>query len=170
MSYIDTSVIVAALDPLDPRQRSARIVLEDDERVKVISELVLTELASVLVRRELLLELKARLDLREELIVPTLLLYLIKRFKLEYERVDGYTKIPALGELYSPMAVALNLSTKLKLRTLDSLHIAYSKLLRDKGREIDSLITVDEELRSVVGTTRELLDIRVRILTQNSYQ
>ena len=169
MSYIDTSVIVAALDPLDPRQRSARIVLDDEERVKVISELVLTELASILVRRELLFELKARLDLREELVLPTVLLYLIKRFKLGYERVDGHTKIPVLGELYSPMAVALNLFTKLKLRTLDSLHVAYSKLLKDKGKEIDSLITVDEEFKSIVGKIKEILDIRVRILTQDSY-
>jgi len=169
VSYIDTSVIVAALDPLDPRQRSARIVLEDEERVKVVSELVLMELASVLVRRELLLELKARLDLREELVLPTVLLYLIKRFKLGYERVDGHTKIPVLGELYSPMAVALNLLTKLKLRTLDSLHVAYSKLLKDKGKEIDSLITVDEQFKSIVGKIKEILDIRVRILTQDSY-
>ena len=169
MSYIDTSVIIAALDPLDPRQRSARIVLEDEERVKVVSELVLMELASVLVRRELLLELKARLDLREELVLPTVLLYLIKRFKLGYERVDGHTKIPVLGELYSPMAVALNLLTKLKLRTLDSLHVAYSKLLKDKGKEIDSLITVDEQFKSIVGKIKEILDIRVRILTQDSY-
>ena len=169
MSYIDTSVIIAALDPLDPRQRSARIVLEDEERIKVVSELVLMELASVLVRRELLLELKARLDLREELVLPTVLLYLIKRFKLGYERVDGHTKIPVLGELYSPMAVALNLLTKLKLRTLDSLHVAYSKLLKDKGKEIDSLITVDEEFKSIIGKIKEILDIRVRILTQDSY-
>jgi len=169
VSYIDTSVIVAALDPLDPRQRSARIVLDDEERVKVISELVLTELASILVRRELLFELKARLDLREELVLPTVLLYLIKRFKLGYERVDGHTKIPVLGELYSPMAVALNLLTKLKLRTIDSLHVAYSKLLKDKGRKIDSLITVDEEFKSIIGKIKEILDIRVRILTQDSY-
>ncbi len=51
MSYIDTSVIVAALDPLDPRQNSARETLEKEE-YKIVSELVIAELASVLSRRE----------------------------------------------------------------------------------------------------------------------
>jgi predicted nucleic acid-binding protein len=45
MSYVDTSIIVAALDKLDPRQRLAREVLEM-EGDKRISELVLAELAS----------------------------------------------------------------------------------------------------------------------------
>ena len=46
MSYVDTSVIVAALDQLDPRHQQARALLEKDEY-----KLVIAELASVLPRR-----------------------------------------------------------------------------------------------------------------------
>lgn len=45
MIYVDTSVIVAALDPMDPRRDEARKTLETHED-KVVSELVVTELAS----------------------------------------------------------------------------------------------------------------------------
>jgi len=163
VNYIDTSVIVAALDPTDPRQKSAKMILRE-EREKAISELVLAELSSVLAREELLLELKEKLDLREELIVPTALLYLIKRFELWYGRVNGYTKIPVLGELYSPISIAINLSANIKLKTLDLLHVAYAKLLKDKGKAIDTLITVDEEFKSAERIIKDLLDMKVQIL------
>ena len=45
MSYIDTSVIVAALDPSDPRWKHARSILEG-EGERVVSELVIAELGS----------------------------------------------------------------------------------------------------------------------------
>ena len=50
MIYVDTSVIVAALDPSDPRREEAKKTLElhDD---KVVSELVVAELASVLTKQ-----------------------------------------------------------------------------------------------------------------------
>jgi len=51
MSYVDTSAIVAALDLQDPRHRDVRNLLEE-EKDKVVSELVLAELASMVVRRE----------------------------------------------------------------------------------------------------------------------
>ncbi len=47
MSYIDTSVIVAALDPADPRRPKALKELENRD-VKLVSELVIAELSSVL--------------------------------------------------------------------------------------------------------------------------
>jgi predicted nucleic acid-binding protein len=50
MSYVDTSIIVAALDYLDPRRELALEILEKKEDKK-ISELVLVELASILSRR-----------------------------------------------------------------------------------------------------------------------
>jgi predicted nucleic acid-binding protein len=65
MNYIDTSVIVAALDPLNQRQKSAKEILEKED--KVISELVLAELASILNRKETLSELIVKLGLRKEL-------------------------------------------------------------------------------------------------------
>ncbi|RLG44830.1 MAG: hypothetical protein DRN90_08395 [Thermoproteota archaeon] len=97
MSYIDTSVIVAALDPSDRRRDQARRVLEGRED-KFISELVLAELSSVLARREELKELASELGIREDLVLPAILIYLIKRFGLTYMKVNGLVRLPAIGE------------------------------------------------------------------------
>ena len=48
MKYIDTSVIVSALDPTDPSSVNSVEALKRPE--KIISELVITELSSVLSR------------------------------------------------------------------------------------------------------------------------
>ncbi len=48
--YVDTSVIVAALDLTDPGRKKARKTLEANGS-KVVSELVIAELASVLLDR-----------------------------------------------------------------------------------------------------------------------
>jgi predicted nucleic acid-binding protein len=47
---VDTSVIVAALDPTDPRREEARKALELHDN-KIVSELFVAELASVLARQ-----------------------------------------------------------------------------------------------------------------------
>jgi predicted nucleic acid-binding protein len=63
--YVDTSAIVAALDPSDSRMRRARGLLEHAED-KVVSELVIVELASVLSRRRsLLASIAGRLGVSE---------------------------------------------------------------------------------------------------------
>ncbi len=66
MSYVDTSIIVAALDTKDPRWKMARRVLEREE-YKVVSELAIAELVSVVSRREELLEdIASKLGLTRE--------------------------------------------------------------------------------------------------------
>ena len=50
MKYIDTSVIVSALDPTDPSSISSIEALKREE--KIISELVTTELSPVLSRNK----------------------------------------------------------------------------------------------------------------------
>ncbi|MEM3945463.1 MAG: PIN domain-containing protein, partial [Candidatus Micrarchaeia archaeon] len=129
MSYVDTSIIVAALDPEDPLQKSASMILKNEED-KIVSELVLLELASVLSRRISLTEFKEKLKVREELVVPTLLLYLLKRFGLKYEKVDSRAKVPKFDSVYFPIATAITISRRLRLKTLDLLHIAYIRLLK----------------------------------------
>jgi len=158
MSYIDTSVIVAALDPSDPRSRSARRVLEE-EGYKVVSELVLAELASVLSRREdLVSSLARRLRLSKELTILAILLYLLRRFNLKYRAVKSRARALPFGRTGAPAAVAIELSAVLRLKTLDLLHAAYLKLLKDQGEPIFMLRTADtdfegvkEQLKSAVG-------------------
>ncbi|MEM3390595.1 MAG: PIN domain-containing protein [Thermoproteota archaeon] len=168
MSYVDTSIIVAALDPEDPLQKSASMVLKNEED-KIVSELVLLELASVLSRRISLAEFKEKLEVREELIVPTLLLYLLKRFGLKYEKVDGRVKVPMFDSVYLPVATAINLSRRLRLKALDLLHIAYIRLLKERGRALNTLITADEDFSNIGDGEKASLGLKIRLLKRKTF-
>jgi len=164
LSYIDTSVIVAALDPLDPRQKQARSILEE-EGEKVISELMLVELASIVTRREeLVTSIANKLGLSKEEAIIAIILYLLKRFNLKYKKVHNGTRLPLLGEVYKPIAVAVQLSPKLKMRTLDLLHIAYVKLIKDKEEPIQKLVTADKDFEKARETLKKELDINLHII------
>ena len=54
-------------------------------------------------------------------------------------------EIPLLGQMSLPVAAAIELSAKIKLRSLDLLHIAYVKLLKEKGFKISAFATLDED-------------------------
>ncbi len=163
MSYIDTSVIVAALDPSDRRRDQARQILEGREE-KFISELVLAELSSVLARRKELKKLASELGVREDLVLPAILIYLIKRFGLIYKKVNGFVRLPAIGGLYSPMAFAVTWSTKLRLRTLDMIHLAYVKIMKEEGLSVRNIVTADEEFQKAKGITKKKISVEVSII------
>jgi len=159
MSYIDTSIIIAALDPTDSRMHQARRVLEE-VRDKIISELVLVELTSVLSRRrELISNLAKKLGLSEDLLIMAVLLYIIKRFNLTYKAVRYRVATLPLGRVYMPLAVAMKLSTQLKLKTLDLLHAAYIKLLKDEGEPIHTLVTADSDFEGVKRQLGQILGV-----------
>ncbi len=165
MSYVDTSVVVAALDPLDPRIKKAREFLEKEGN-KIISEIALVELASVLARREEIISGIAKelgLDKREAII--TLLIYIIKRFNLKYRSMDSETLFPLLGRMYKPMAEAVELSTQIKLRTLDLLHITYAKLIRDSGEFLQEFVTADTGFKKISGKLEEKIGLKLNMIT-----
>ncbi len=154
MSYVDTSVIIAALDTRDPRFRAARELLEK-EKYKVVSEIVLSELASVVARREdLVSSIASTLRLGVEEAIMAILVYIIKRFRLKYKNIRGRTRIPLLGDAYKPIAIAVELSPRTKLRTLDLLHIAYAMLLKDEGEPIERLVTADKDFEKARDTLK----------------
>ena len=67
-------------------------------RDKRVSELVLAELASIVSRRRNVLhKTLRRIRARDELAVPVVLLYVLKRFGLEYRIIDGRGHIYPLG-------------------------------------------------------------------------
>ncbi|BEP17370.1 hypothetical protein PYJP_07220 [Pyrofollis japonicus] len=161
--YVDTSVVVAALDPLDPRRDGARRALQRPVG-KIVSELVSAELASVLSRqRGVLEEVRRRLGVDESVAFVAVLLYILKRFGLRYVPVKKFSRT-LLGRFYGPIAYSILLSEKLRLRTLDLLHLAYIKALREQGIPVDTLLTADtdfkeneERIRNVLGITVELI-------------
>ena len=166
MSYVDTSVIVAALDPLDPRRGRARNLLEE-EGYKVVSELVLAELASVVARREeLVSSIASELGLRREEAVVTILLYILKRFNLRYRGVHGSTRLPLLGRVCRPVATAMKLSPLLRLRTLDLLHVAYAKLIKDDGEPIQKLVTADKDFEKAREELKEEIGMNLHVINE----
>ena len=166
MTYIDTSIIVAALDPQDPRQRQARKVLKTG-RDNVVSELVIAELASVISRREELVKsMASKLGLPGELTLTALLIYILRRFKLNYRAVEGRATLPLLGKMTTPIATAVELVPKLRLRTLDLLHAAYVKTLRDSGEPIHTLLTADIEFEKSSKQLGEAVGVKLHIMKQ----
>ena len=163
MIYVDTSVIVAALDPADPRREEARKVLEarDD---KVVSELVIAELASTLARQHrVLTSVRDKLGIDEHVAFMAIILYTLKRFNLKYASVRGFSRTP-FGRLYNPLACATELAEKLKLKTLDLPHLAYIKAMRERGLQIRTLLTADADFKDAEKGLQELLGIAVDLV------
>ena len=164
MSYVDTSIIVAALDPSDSRSGDATKILEE-ETYKVISELTILELASVLSRKwKLLSDIADRLGLDRGLTIIAIILYLIRRFNLRYRGIKTQSKTTPLGRVYKPIADAVEIASTLNLRTLDLLHISYIKLLREEDEPIHKLITADKDFRAVKDYLEKNLGIHLSIL------
>jgi len=165
MSYIDTSIIIAALDKLDSRQKLAQRFLEKGENKKV-SEIVLAELASILSRKEsMLLEISRKIKVKEELIIPVAILYIMRRFKLSYRKVNGYKRNFIIGNMYSPLVTAVDISFKFKIKTLDLLHLAYIKTLIEQGEEINELITIDDDFEKEREAIKQELNVKVKTLS-----
>ena len=163
MSYIDTSVIVAALNSLDPRQQKAREILEKEE-LKIVSELTVVELSSVLSkRRELVSSISSELNIDEELVIITMILYIFKRFSLTYTNVDGQVYVPLIGKIYKPVSFAIDLSVKTGLKTLDLLHLAYAKILKEEGI-VNKFVTADEDFLKIKKTIEKSLNIKLQLL------
>jgi len=165
LSYIDASVMVLALDPSDPRSSRAKERLER-EGYKVISELVLVELSSVISkRRELLRELSNEIQVDEGKLIPAILLYMVKRFNLTY-RSTGASKpaLPGLGRIYEPMLTAIELSGILRLKTLDLLHVAYIVILKNRGERISLIVTGDEDFKKAEAGLARNLKINIELI------
>jgi len=165
LSYVDTSVIVAALDPRDPR-RGKTLKILGDSRPKIISELTIVELASVLARRrEVIAALADRLGIDEHLAFIAVLIYILRRFRLKYISVKEYSRT-MLGEHYKPMSYAVNLASKVGLKTLDLLHIAYIKAMKEQETKIHSLLTVDADFKKHEASIQDAVGVSVELLEE----
>ncbi|WP_232216690.1 type II toxin-antitoxin system VapC family toxin [Desulfurococcus amylolyticus] len=166
MIYVDTSVIVAALDPMDPRRDEARKTLEAHED-KVVSELVVTELASILARQHnLLTTVKDKLEISERVTLIAIILYIMKRFNFRYINVKGSSRSP-IGRFYKPLAYGIELTGKLRLKTLDLLHLAYIKAMKEQGAQIHALLTADADFKNSEEDIRKALGITIKLLSSS---
>lgn len=163
MFYVDTSAIVTALDPTDSRRNDALKFLQTG-RDKIVSELVLAELASILTRRRGTLRgLAHRIGKTEDLALLATLLYLLKRFDLKYYEVEGSTILP-LGRFTVPLGHAIRLALNMRLKTLDLLHLSYIKALKERDIPVQALATTDEDFKKMEGRIREGLGVEIYMI------
>ena len=152
MSYVETSVIVAALDPSNPLREAATRFLES-EGVKLVSDPVLLDLAyTVSGDDELLSGIAERLGLSRGDAAASMIIYVVKRLGLIYRSARGSVRLPLLGDTPRPIAEALVLAAqRLGYRRL--LHVAYARALREEGNPIYRFVTLDQGFEDA----RELL-------------
>ena len=134
MIYLDTCVIVAAIDELDPNHEKALSLLARIENMrKVVSRLTLVELASVFSRAKI-----------EEPIA--LAIYAVKRVGAEVLDID-FNEVLTKAFRYAP---------GLRLRTLDLLHIVACSLCGARA-----FATLDKDIVSKSSVIEEMLGIEI---------
>jgi len=125
---------------------------------------VLAELASVLTRKpHIVKNIAKRLGLRKEEAVFTILIYVLNRFSIKYRSVNGAVRLPILGNVCVPVALAIELSSRARLKTLDLLHLAYAKAMKEGGDPIDMILTADAGFEKAKELLKEI-GIELRII------
>lgn len=134
MIYVDTSLVISYVDSKDPNHAKAeRIVSSINSERKVVSILVLVELASVYSR--------AGLEKPLELALYSLELISAEVFEIDYNEV---------------LRKAFIITPAFKMRTLDLLHIiACSSIKANK------FVTLDQEIISKANIILETLGIKI---------
>jgi len=135
MIYLDTNVIIAYMDVKDPNHSKAERLLKlIKDEAKVVSELTKIELASVY----------SRGNVSDP---QAFAIYSINEVEARIIRVD-FSRV---------LLEAFKLSSALKLRTLDLLHISICKIAG-----IERFATFD---RNIIARKKELDKINIRIIT-----
>ena len=165
MAYVDTSVVISRYMPKDPMNRISQEFFSKD-RTSYITPLTLTELHSVFSRtmEQIHLPENVRIDL--PLAVSTLVSLTIKHCNLTIASVP-YTVLAEIGGLSvrAPIEQAISyfLAGKLKLRSLDLLHIALCWVLKMQQR-VDLFVTADDEITSKKEIIQKETGVRVKHL------
>ena len=137
MIYVDTNVLIAYINPKDKLHENAKALLTRYSRDKlVISQITILELYSVFSR------VMSISDVELEALVN----YTVKKCNVETITIDW-------DELYSR---SLNYANKLKLKTLDLLHVITAYLVGVK-----TLISFDKDIASKNDLIRSLLGMEV---------
>ena len=134
MIYLDTCIIVSAVDELDPNHAKALKLLEElSNENRVVSKLTLVELASVFTR--------ANLDKPIALAI-----YAIKKVNAKIISTD-------FNEVLSQ---ALRYAHELRLKTLDLLHVISCRIIG-----ATRFATFDRDIISKAARIRKVLGIEV---------
>jgi len=153
--YIDTSVIIAAVDKGDNRNKDAEKFLSR-EKEKLVSPLTLAEIFSVVSRSSE----KLNVDVDEDDLPAVITRLCIKKFGLKVVSLFG-KELTIFGEMPAELKLAFILAPKLKLRTMDLLHVSYAWNLRLNGYNVEEFATFDGEILEKAKGINNMTDIRI---------
>ena len=156
--YVDTSVIIARYKPSDPLFSSANKLFQMDYEF-IISPITLVELYSVLLRVKPFLEF--RWEIRD-VNVDTIIAFILHDSRLKIVERSFMSRLQILGKkLRIPLEyyLAVKLTEKLQLKTLDMLHIAYAYMLRNA---IDYIVTGDNDILRAKEKIKQYVGLEVK--------
>ena len=130
MNRLDTSIIIIPLDGSDHRFPAADGIVVNEGTI--ISDLGLVELTSSLGRNNIENPL-------------AYVIHIIKKFRMNLLSGVDSSFVPGFGRINTLFYNSLNLTEKLKLRTLDLIHVSYCIDLKDNNYDIVNLFTADKE-------------------------
>lgn len=151
MNYIDTSLVIAAMDNSvhGGGKRGSREALTMLSRTgdKVVSELFLVELAAAISRRPELISALPTENVQPETVLLAYLVYIMAKFDLKLLSPSSELITTPLGRVTSESGSSLAMAPGLKLRSLDLLHISHLISIKDRGFNVESLLTSDGDFR-----------------------
>jgi len=156
--YVDTNIIIAKYKPDDPLYKSVNKFFGMGYDY-VISPITLIELYSVLARIRPFLRLEKGL---ENANLDTIIAFIIHDLKLKLVARSFMTRLQVFGtKIRIPLEyhLVIKLAEKLKLKTLDILHIAYAYLLRDV---LNYFTTGDSDILGAKEIIEQQIGVKVR--------
>ena len=156
--YVDTNVIIARYKPDDPLYPTANRLFQNDY-VFIISPITLIELYSVLSRVKPFLKFREEL---ENVNIDTIIAFILYDSKLKIVARSFMSRLQILGKrLRVPLEyhLVIKLAEKLRLKTLDMLHIAYAYMLRDT---LDYIVTGDDDILKARELIKQHIGLEVR--------
>ncbi len=159
MNYIDTSVIVSALDSKDTSSDESIKILKRPE--KVVSELVIAELNSVMFRNRNFKTLVAELSGDVLSTSYAVIAYVLERFEILYLPTQHLKTETPIGVYDNVIAFTIGLTNRIPLKTLDLLHISYALDIANSTRSQIEFITRDKEFETYKNEILEFCRIKI---------
>ena len=156
-------MIVSALDPTDPSSVNSVEALKRPE--KIISELVITELSSVLSRNNNFMNLVEELSGDRASTLYATIIYILQKFDLLFIPLQQANFETPIGNYGNIMSFAIELTKDVPLRTQDLLHLSYAHAITESTKSSIEFMNRDKEFDVFKTEIFEATGITVAFLT-----
>jgi len=164
MAYVDTNVLVAAYSPTDPMPRDSKTWLSRTS-TKVVSVLTFLELSAVLARMDQALGLPDQLQGEtSKRRIRAAVEYIFRDSGVTIASHVGASTTSIGGRRISvPMeySKAASEAHRLRLKTLDLMHLAQAFLISRLQQKLDRFVTGDRDIIDISQDILESFDLRV---------